>query len=414
MDTLESIRTALYSLSGNKLRSALTMLGIIIGVAAVISLMGIGQGASQAIDKQIGSMGSNLLFVSPGAATVNGVRQEAGTQQTLTLEDANALLDPQNAPAVAAVAPELDTFGQIVYQGNNTNARVVGVTPAYEQVRNSPVQDGDFITQANVDSRSLVAVLGPQVASALFTDGQEPVGQVIRINNISFKVVGVLQPKGGSGFGNADDQVFVPITTAMARLQRGRSQGGNVVSMISVQAVSAKDMDAATQQITAILEQRHHIRYQDDFTIRSQQDLLATASQVSGVLTVFLGAVAGISLLVGGIGIMNIMLVSVTERTREIGIRKAVGATRRDVLNQFLTEATILSVLGGLVGIVLGIGVARLISSLPMTGLSLHSVVTLSSVLLATLSAIAIGLFFGIYPAFRASALNPIDALHYE
>jgi putative ABC transport system permease protein len=414
MDTLESIRTALYSLSGNKLRSALTMLGIIIGVAAVISLMGIGQGASQAIDKQIGSMGSNLLFVSPGAATVNGVRQEAGTQQTLTLEDANALLDPQNAPAVAAVAPELDTFGQIVYQGNNTNARVVGVTPAYEQVRNSPVQDGDFITQANVDSRSLVAVLGPQVASALFTDGQEPVGQVIRINNISFKVVGVLQPKGGSGFGNADDQVFVPITTAMARLQRGRFQGGNVVSMISVQAVSAKDMDAATQQITAILEQRHHIRYQDDFTIRSQQDLLATASQVSGVLTVFLGAVAGISLLVGGIGIMNIMLVSVTERTREIGIRKAVGATRRDVLNQFLTEATILSVLGGLVGIVLGIGVARLISSLPMTGLSLHSVVTLSSVLLATLSAIAIGLFFGIYPAFRASALNPIDALHYE
>jgi putative ABC transport system permease protein len=265
-----------------------------------------------------------------------------------------------------------------------------------------------------VDSRSLVAVLGPQVASALFTDGQEPVGQVVRINNISFKVVGVLQPKGGSGFGNADDQVFVPITTAMARLQRGRSQGGNVVSMISVQAVSAKDMDAATQQITAILEQRHHIRYQDDFTIRSQQDLLATASQVSGVLTVFLGAVAGISLLVGGIGIMNIMLVSVTERTREIGIRKAVGATRRDVLNQFLTEATILSVLGGLVGIVLGIGVARLISSLPMTGLSLHSVVTLSSVLLATLSAIAIGLFFGIYPAFRASALNPIDALHYE
>ncbi len=414
MDTLESIRTALYSLSGNKLRSALTMLGIIIGVAAVISLMGIGQGASQAIDKQIGSMGSNLLFVSPGAATVNGVRQEAGTQQTLTLEDANALLDPQNAPAVAAVAPELDTFGQIVYQGNNTNARVVGVTPAYEQVRNSPVQDGDFITQANVDSRSLVAVLGPQVASALFTDGQEPVGQVIRINNISFKVVGVLQPKGGSGFGNADDQVFVPITTAMARLQRGRFQGGNVVSMISVQAVSAKDMDAATQQITAILEQRHHIRYQDDFTIRSQQDLLATASQVSGVLTVFLGAVAGISLLVGGIGIMNIMLVSVTERTREIGIRKAVGATRRDVLNQFLTEATILSVLGGLVGILLGIGVARLISSLPMTGLSLHSVVTLSSVLLATLSAIAIGLFFGIYPAFRASALNPIDALHYE
>ncbi len=414
MNLMESTRIALRSLAANKLRSALTMLGIIIGVAAVIALMGVGRGAQAAIDNQINSMGTNLLFVSPGSTNEGGVRTAQGSAQTLTYQDAQALADPQNAPAVAAVAPEMDAFGQVVYMGNNVNTRVLGVTPEYSSVRNEAVQEGDFITQANVQGRSAVAVLGANVASELFTNGLDPVGQTIRINNNSFRVVGLLQAKGGGGFGNQDDQILVPITTAMARLQRNQTTGGQSVGQISVQAVDQSQMDAATQQIGDILRQRHHILYQDDFTIRSQQDLLGTANQVTGVLTLFLGGVAGISLLVGGIGIMNIMLVSVTERTREIGIRKAIGATRRNVLSQFLTEATILSVFGGLIGVALGAAIARLISGINMGATPIHAVVAPDSILLATAFALAVGLFFGIYPAYRAASLNPIDALHYE
>jgi putative ABC transport system permease protein len=413
MNVVESIKVALMNVSGNKLRSALTMLGIIIGVAAVIALMGIGQGAQQAIDSQIQGIGTNLLFVSPGSADVGGVQGGAGTSQTLTYDDALALLDPQNAPAVAAVAPEVRGFGQAVYQGNNVNTQIVGVTPAYEDVRNFHVQSGEFINQANVESRSLVAVIGANVADALY-NGADPVGQTVRVNNIPFRVIGVLEQKGGGGFGNQDDQIVVPITTALARLQRGNFRGANVVSMINVQVVDQSQLDAATQQIGDILRQRHHIRYQDDFTIRSQQDLLATANQVTGVLTVFLGGIAAISLLVGGIGIMNIMLVSVTERTREIGIRKAVGATRQDILRQFLTESTILSLLGGVLGVLLGVGIARAISLVPLQTVQLHPAISASSIILATVFAVAVGLFFGIYPAYRASALNPIDALHAE
>jgi putative ABC transport system permease protein len=414
MNLVESARIALRSLSANKLRSALTMLGIIIGVAAVIALMGIGRGAQAAIDNQINSMGTNLLFVSPGATSQGGVRTAQGSAETLTLEDAQALGDPTNAPAIAAVAPELDSFGQVVFQGNNVNTRVLGVTADYSAVRNYAVAEGDFITLGNQQGKSAVAVIGANVASELFTGGQDPVGQTIRINNIPFKVVGVLVAKGGGGFGNQDDQILVPITTAMARLQRGRFGGGNRIDQISVQVASASQMDAATQQIGDVLRQRHHILYQDDFTIRSQADLLSSANQITGVLTLFLGGVAGISLLVGGIGIMNIMLVSVTERTREIGIRKAVGATRRNVLSQFLTEATILSVLGGLIGVALGAGIARLVSGINLGATPIHAVVSLDSILLATLFSLAVGLFFGIYPAYRAAGLNPIDALHYE
>jgi putative ABC transport system permease protein len=414
MNLAESIRIALRSLSANKLRSSLTMLGIIIGVAAVIALMGIGRGAQSAIDSQIKSLGTNLLFISPGAVSSEGVRQAQGSAQTLTYEDALALNDPQNLPAVAGVAPEVRTFGQVVYQGNNTNTQVVGVTPDYQTVRNYNVQEGEFVNQANITSRSLVAVIGANVASTLFTGGEDPVGQSVRINNVPFRVIGVLESKGGSGFGNQDDQIIVPLTTALSRLQRNRSGGGNVVSQISVQAADSKQMDAAIQQISEVLRQRHHIRFEDDFTIRSQQDILASANQITGVMTLFLGGVAGISLLVGGIGIMNIMLVSVTERTREIGIRKAIGATRRNVLWQFLTEATILSVLGGLIGILLGAGIARLVANLPLGTITLKPVVALDSILLATLFSLMVGLFFGIYPAFRAAQLNPIDALRYE
>jgi putative ABC transport system permease protein len=414
MNLAESIRIALRSLSANKLRSALTMLGIIIGVAAVIALMGVGRGAQHAIDTQINSLGTNLLFVSPGAANSEGVRQAQGSSQTLTYEDALALNDPQNLPAVAGVAPEVRAFGQVVYQGNNANTPIAGVTPDYQSVRNYNVQSGEFINQANITSRSLVAVIGANVASELFTGGEDPVGQTIRINNVPFRVIGVLESKGGSGFGNQDDQVLVPLTTAITRLQRNRFGSGNVISQISVQVVDANQMDAATQQISEVLRQRHHIRYEDDFTIRSQQDILASANQITGVMTLFLGGVAGISLLVGGIGIMNIMLVSVTERTREIGIRKAIGATRQNVLGQFLTEATILSVLGGLIGIALGAGIARLISGLQAGTVTIQAVVAPDSILLATLFSVVVGLFFGIYPAYRAAQLNPIDALRYE
>jgi putative ABC transport system permease protein len=414
MNLKESIRIALTSLSANKLRASLTMLGIIIGVAAVIALMGIGRGAQAAIDSQINSMGSNLLFVSPGSTNQGGVRTAQGSAETLTYEDALALADPQNTPSVAAVAPEMDSFGQVVFQGNNVNTRILGVTPDYQSVRNFPVAEGDFIVESNLQSKSTVAVIGANVAQELFPDGQDPVNQTIRINNIPFRVIGVLEAKGGSGFGNADDQILVPITTGMARLQRNRSAAGNLISQISVQVTGGSEMNAATQQIGDVLRQRHHIRVADDFTIRSQADLLSSANQITGILTLFLGGVAGISLLVGGIGIMNIMLVSVTERTREIGIRKAIGATRRNILAQFLTEATFLSVLGGLIGVGLGVIIAHFVSGINLGATPIHAIVSPGSILLATMFALAIGLFFGIYPAYRASALNPIDALHYE
>jgi putative ABC transport system permease protein len=259
-----------------------------------------------------------------------------------------------------------------------------------------------------------VAVIGSGVMNTLF-NGEDPVGQTIRINNVGFKVIGVLESKGGSGFGNQDDQILVPLTTVNTRLQRGNFRGSNLVNQISVQATDEKQMALAIQQISEVLRERHKIRFEDDFTVRSQEDLLATANQITGVFTLFLGGVAGISLLVGGIGIMNIMLVSVTERTREIGIRKAIGATRSNILAQFLTEATVLSIMGGLIGILLGAGLARLISTVSAgSTFTLNSVVTADSVLMATLFATAVGLFFGIYPAYRAASLHPIDALRYE
>ena len=407
MNFTESVRIALRSLAANKLRSGLTMLGIIIGVAAVIALMGVGRGASAAIDSQINSMGTNLLFVAPGSTSESGVRTAEGSAQTLTYEDALALDDTENLPAVVAVAPQAQTFGQVVYLGNNVNTPVVGVTANYGSVRNQTVQEGEFISEANVTSKSSVVVVGANVASTLFTDGQDPVGQTVRINNIPFKVIGVLTAKGGSGMGNQDDQVIVPITTAMARLSRSRTGSGNVISQISVQVVDADQIDSAVEQISAVLRDRHNIRYEDDFSISSQEDMLESATEITDVLTLFLGGVAGISLLVGGIGIMNIMLVSVTERTREIGIRKAVGATRKNVLTQFLTEATILGVLGGLLGVAVGAGIAHLISGLSVGSMTLQPVISLDSILLATLFSLAVGLFFGIYPAFRAAKLDP-------
>lgn len=411
MNLWMSVQIALRSLGANKLRAALTMLGIIIGVMSVIAMLSIGRGAQAAITAQINSIGTNLLFVTPGAPQTGGVRAAAGSAVSLTIDDANALV---GLPDVVGVAPTVDSFGQIVYLGNNANARILGVTPEYIDTMNASVADGDFISAANVTGRSAVVVLGAQIATNLFNDS-EPVGQSVRINNQTFRVIGVMTPKGGTGFLNQDLQTFVPLTTAISRLNRGNQfRGGNSVQNINIKITDSSLQDQVVQDISDVLRERHRVVFQDDFQIQSQQDILNTANQVTGVLTIFLGGVAGISLIVGGIGIMNIMLVSVTERTREIGIRKAVGARRRDIMAQFLTEATILSVMGGLIGILFGAIIARVISGINLGASTLNTVVDLDSVLLAVGFSVAVGLFFGSYPANRAAGLHPIDALRYE
>jgi len=402
------------SLFANKLRSALTMLGIIIGVAAVIAMLSIGRGAQDAIDSQLQSLGTNLLFVLPGRSSIGGIRGETGTAGTLTLEDAYALADPAAVPAALAVAPTWTTISQVVYQGENVRTRTLGVTPEFEQVRNSPVLAGEFIQPGHIASRSNVALLGSTVAARLFGD-QEPLGQWIRINNTPFRVIGVLKSKGVTGFVDQDDMVLVPITTAQSRLAGGGSyRGANTIAWINVQVVNADQMDEAVEQIRAVLRKRHHVLYEDDFTIVGQNDISDAANQIIGIFTAFLGGVAAISLIVGGIGIMNIMLVSVTERTREIGIRKAVGATREDILVQFLVEAVTLTTAGGLIGVLLGLGVTALASDIDIGEWTLNPVVSLDAVMLALSFSTVVGIVFGLYPARRAARLNPIEALRYE
>lgn len=411
MNLFESTRIALRSLMANKLRAGLTMLGVIIGVAAVIALMSIGRGASAAISNQIESIGTNLLFVRPGAAQTGGVRGAEGSAATLTMEDGEALV---GLDGVVAVAPEIDSFGQVVFQGNNTNARILGVTTEYQDTNNAIPSGGEFISAANVAGRALTACLGSQVAGTLFPD-QDPIGQTVRINNVPLRVTCVMQSKGGTGFLSQDSQVYVPLTTAQSRLGRGaRFRGGNNVDVLNVKLTDAAQSAAVTEAIGEVLRQRHHVTFEDDFTVTSQQDVLTAATAVTDTLTLFLGGIAAISLVVGGIGIMNIMLVSVTERTREIGIRKAVGARRRDVLLQFLTEATVLSVLGGMIGTALGWGIAAAIGNVSLGNTQIVPVVDAGAILLAVTFSIGVGLFFGIYPAMRASALKPIDALRYE
>ena len=413
MSLLNSLSIALKGLASHKLRSLLTILGIVIGVSAVIALMSIGTGAQAAITSRFEKMGTNLIFVRPGAVTEKGVRSALGSAATLTLEDAEAIADPANCPSVLMVAPEVFGFGQVVAGGENVNTRIVGVTPEYQYVRNFPVAEGEFISQRHLTARSMVCVLGSEVAETLF-GGTSPIGQKVKINRRPFQVIGVLESKGGTVFASQDDAVLIPITTALYRLMRQRTaRGGSRVQNINVQVVSAEEMEAAKEQITELLRERHHIVAEDDFYLLSQKDIIGALTETTKTLTLFLGAIAGISLLVGGIGIMNIMLVSVTERTREIGIRKAVGAKRRDILLQFLIEAITLSLSGGVVGILLGWGFAHLI---PMFfgGGKLQTMVSPGIVALAFSVAAVTGLFFGTYPAFRAAQLNPIDALRYE
>jgi len=415
-----AFRVALRALGANKLRTTLTMLGIIIGVAAVIALMSIGRGAQAQVTSQIQSLGTNLLFIRPGSTNQGGVRSAAGQAATLTLDDADAIA---TLPNVVGSAPEIGTVVQILSNGQNSATRATGVTEDYATVRNTTITEGEWINRQQVDGRSLVVVLGDSVAKELFPDS-DPVGQTVRLSvgsrtGTNFRIIGVTEPKGGSGFGNQDDQVYVPITTVMARLFAQRTaRGAPNVSTVNVQVVSESQMDETVEQIGDLLRTRHKVT-QDDFTIQSQQDFLNTFNQIAGTFTLLLGAIAGISLVVGGIGIMNIMLVSVTERTREIGIRKAVGARRRDILTQFLVEAVVVSVLGGAIGISLGSGLAALISTIQVPGAggatsNLQTQVGLDSVLLAFCVSAAVGLFFGIYPATRASRLNPIEALRYE
>jgi putative ABC transport system permease protein len=413
MSLIEGLRLAVQGLGAYKMRSALTVLGVVIGVAAVVALMSIGQGTEANITSRFESMGTNLLFVDTGSTSQGSVRGGLGSAYTLTVKDAEAIADPINVPSADMVAPEVDTRSQVVAGGKNTRSRIVGVTPEYEQVRNSPVAEGEFITQRHVDGRSMVCVLGDNVSKTLFGEA-DPVGEWVKMRRYSFRVIGTLQRKGGSGQVYEDDVVLVPLSTAQSRLSRRRTAGGVTVERINVQVLDGEDLEVAKEEIAILLRERHRLVGEDDFTITSQEEVIQARTEVAQVFTIFLGAVAGIALLVGGIGIMNIMLVSVTERTREIGIRKAVGATRRDIMMQFLVEATMLSLGGGLLGVLLGWGTSQIISGMTMGEQPFYTIVSPQIAILAFSVAVLIGLFFGIYPASRAARLNPIEALRYE
>jgi putative ABC transport system permease protein len=401
---------ALESLVSNKLRSGLTVLGIVIGVAAVIAMLAVGNGAQASITGSINQVGSNLLFVFSGSANEFGSRNA----RDVTLGDAAALMDPFAAPHVQAVAPVIQGRGDAVFGGEAKTTDILGVTPSYETVRNISLLEGDFINDDQYYGRASVAIIGVDVADKLFGHRDGLVGETIRIKGQPFRVSGVLTPQGGSSFGSADNQVLVPLTTAQARLIS--REGTGTVDVIYIQAVDFQAVADASNEVSQIIRTRHRTPVgEDDFTVFTQQSILNTVQSVTGVLTVFLGGIAAISLLVGGIGIMNIMLVSVTERTREIGLRKALGARRRDILIQFITESSLLSLIGGIVGIIFGwlisFAVGRVAAA---TGNAFTPIVGLDAILLATVFSAAVGLFFGIYPANRAAGLEPVEALRYE
>jgi putative ABC transport system permease protein len=407
----EVARIAFASLLANKVRSLLTMLGVIIGVAAVVALVAIGSGASSAITSQIQSTGTNLLTVMPGAPSGGGPGNSSQAQ-TLTMADVEAI-EALKLP-LNGVAAQFGSSAQIVAPAADTNANITGVNADYRVVNNLTLKSGAFIDDAQVQSGTQVAVLGSDLATELFGSGQA-VGQNVRIQGQTLRVIGVLATKGSGGFGSVDDRALVPITVAQQRLFGGRTPDGSGwrVSSIQVSVTNSQDITAVQSRITTLLRQRHDLKAdgsEDDFRFFNQAELLSSLTTTTTLLTAFLASVAGISLLVGGIGIMNIMLVSVTERTREIGLRKAVGARSQDILTQFLVEALVISLLGGLIGLALGGAIALAVT---LSGL-VTATVSLGSVLMAVGFSMAVGLIFGVWPARRAARLNPIDALRYE
>ncbi|HOM25040.1 MAG TPA: ABC transporter permease [Thermosynergistes sp.] len=408
MGLLETAKISLRSLWANKMRSGLAILGVIIGVGAVIAMIAVGRGASLQIESHISSMGSNILIIVPGTTTSGGVRMGAGTQQSLSLDDAIAI--EKECSAVSRVSPELSGVAQVVYGNRNWSTGVKGTTEGMMDVHNWSVSSGRFLTDQDVRSSTKVAVIGETVAYELFGNAN-PVGEIIRIKKVPFQVVGVLAPKGQSAFGSdQDDVIFVPVTTAQKRLFG--TPFPRMVRRISVKARDAESIYLAQEQITALLRQRHRIgpNQDDDFTVRNLTQAMEAAQQSTQAMTLLLGAIASVSLLVGGIGIMNIMLVSVTERTREIGIRMAVGARPRDIRLQFLIEAFLLSVIGGIAGIALGALLSQTLALLFDWSTSISP----SSILLAFGFSGFVGVFFGFYPAYKASLMDPIEALRYE
>lgn len=419
-DILFETATALLA---NKVRTGLTVLGIVIGIGSVISMVAIGTGAQESVQKSIQSIGSNLLMVRPGSQRGPGqpVSQGQGSAVTLTLEDSNAIKD--SVSSIQSIAPVVSGNYQVVANGQNTRTSISGTTPDYVSVRNLGVEAGQFFTNEQNARLAKVAVLGPDVVDALFGDGtssddtsssttstvdpSDVIGQKIRINGIDFTVIGTTASKGGSGFGSEDDVIYVPLSTAMQYLS-----GSEALSIINITIENESEMDAASNEITALLRERHGLSGDDtsDFRVMNQSDIVETATSVTSTFTLLLGAVAGISLLVGGIGIMNMMLTTVTERTREIGLRKAIGAKRRDISRQFLIESIVLTFCGGILGVALGWVAALLFSKFG----SMTTQVSLSSVLIAFGVSAAIGVLFGWYPARRAASLNPIEALRYE
>ena len=402
------LKEALESLNANKLRTGLTMLGIVIGVAAVISMLAIGKGAGSSITSSIETMGSNLLFVK--------INDEATNPEPLTLADAEAILESGGAPSVLAVAPTVSTNKEISFSGSSMSALITGLTPDYASVRNEDVSIGRFISQEDVDNHATTAVIGMDIVDELFDSTPNALGSKLRIGNNLYQIIGVLESKGGTAMGSSDNQVFVPISTVQSRLIT-RSSAHEEVDLISISAANSEVMDNAMNEVTSILRARHRINgdEEDDFTIFSQEAFTEAAESITGVLTVFLGGIAAISLLVGGIGIMNIMLVSVIERTKEIGLRKAVGARDHDIMLQFMVESLIIGLVGGIIGVLLGWGISSAISQVAiMGGIALNEKLSMDSILLAVTFSITVGLVFGIYPARRASQLEPVEALRTE
>jgi putative ABC transport system permease protein len=419
MTFAQALLEAIESLNGNKMRSGLTVLGIVIGVAAVIAMLAVGNGAQASITGSISSIGTNLLFVFSGAPDNGrpgggGSVRSGNNNRPLTLADADAISDPFAAPSVESVAPAIQGNGTLTFGGENATATISGVTPAYSAVRNLELSEGEFINEEQLLGRMSVVVLGPEAAIAIFGHADGVVGQTIRIEGQPFRVIGVLIAKGGGAFGSEDNSAYIPFTTAQARLIKHDSR--DAVDVLFVQATTAESVTQASDEISNILRQRHRTPIgADDFTVFTQQDFLKTFETITGVLTIFLGGIAGISLLVGGIGIMNIMLVSVTERTREIGLRKALGARKKDILLQFLTESSLLSLIGGIIGVMFGWLIAFSVGQIArVTGNNFTPIVGANAIVLSTSFSAIIGLFFGIYPASRAASLEPVEALRYE